>query len=72
MSVNPDSIPRYEQPTWDELREPEPTAYECWCECTHQDACRRVYEMFRMAVEGREKLADMAEWLECNECEEFE
>ena len=70
MSVNPDSIPRYAEPTWDELREPEPTDEECYRDCTHQDACRRLYATFVDNTEHVGWFEDMVRRLGCKNCEQ--
>lgn len=74
MSVNPDSIPRYAEPTPDELDEMfhDPTPEECYRDCTHRDACRRLYEMFFWRKGGRDSVDDMVDYMECSECEEWE
>lgn len=74
MSVNPDSIPRYVEPTPAELDEMfhDPTPEECYRDCTHRDACRRLYEMFVYNTEHADWFKDMVNRLDCGECEEWE
>ena len=68
MIVNPDSIPRYEQP----MDEPERTPFEWMDMCKHCDACQRIYELFIDSCDHVGWRDDMARILGCKDCEEFE
>lgn len=70
--VNPDSIPRYEQPTPAELeqmygepdhRDPD----ERMDECEHRVACMRLWDIFIGPLSGRPN-DHAASTLDCGEC----
>lgn len=67
MSVNPDSIPRYEEYP----AETEPTPKECMLRCDHFGACSRLYEMLVDDTDAYGWQSDMALRFGCDECEEW-
>ena len=56
------------------LDEPEPTAVDVMCECSHAEACRRILELLDGPVdEGRVGWMDgLAALLGCADCEEVD
>ena len=68
MAVNPDSIPRYEQP----MDQPEPTACYWMDRCKHCAACQRAYLTMGGDGEGSGWAEEMARRLGCDECEEWD
>lgn len=72
MAVNPDSIPRYAEPTWAELAADERTPLEWMGECTHCGACERAYQTLVTDWERDGWKDDMARTLGCEDCEEWD
>ena len=76
MARDADGIPRYEEPTWEELNElyRDPTPAECLRDCTHRDACLRLlYAYTREEYDTKDmgQLAEAAKALECDDCAEW-
>lgn len=73
MSVNPDVIPRYEQPTPAELGQMfhEVTAAVAHETCAHRRACERLWRIFVGPLSMRPD-SEMAATLDCAECRAYE
>lgn len=77
MAVNPDDIPRYEEPQGDEFFH-EPTAAELMRECMHCSACWRMIERLTDDIWDRARGTSDRSWEHaamlagCDDCEEYE
>ena len=75
MGVNPDSIPRYAPPTWEEYAEmADETPGDLFERCIHGSACQRVIEMVDgpADVDGFGWVDALAARLGCADCDEWE
>lgn len=71
--INPDSIPRYAEPTWDELNGDEMTPSELMVACVHCGACQTLLARLDMFPEDvRWDGTEVAEALGCADCDEWE
>ena len=85
MAANPDSIPRYDEPTWEEYAEmaemDDGTPMDIMDRCNHQDACLRLLAMLDgplpdgidgFGSNAQQARASAAERLGCADCTEWE
>lgn len=73
MAVNAETIPRYAQPTPEELDRMyhEPTPDEARQSCEHAGACERLWHIL-VGPLSRRPDSEMAETLGCAECREYD
>lgn len=64
MAVRPDSIPRYAEPTWDELEGNEPKEHKC-ANCTHKVRILLDGKGYFLCVQERDDHAE-GEVYECD------
>lgn len=72
-----DNIPRYPEPTWEEINElyRDPTPAECLNECVHRDACLRMALLMTGETFNPMRMSDLeraAEITDCDNCLEWE
>lgn len=73
MSINPDTIPHYAQPTPEELDHMyhDPTPDEARQSCEHARACERLWHIFISPLSDRPD-SQLAATLGCAECREYD
>lgn len=75
--MDAESIPRYVEPTWEELEEMyrDPTPVECLNECIHRDACLRMALLMTGETFNPMRISDLeraVEVIDCDNCLEWE